>query len=222
MENVQDGTVYLSLVENLSDEEDTGARWAGHCEFGDRSQIEIGPNFLDAGEAVTWWRKRGAKRIYIRLDSEDYQWAGEGTPPDDRSTLSVFDPADPRGRPDGATRTLDAQRPAFAAAENAERVVTALEEGRRLTGRREALGLSEGELAERVGKSTEWLLAVESGTSTYDVTFSEWVSLVWATRHGWPEEMRSGESGNVSWVAQRGQFLREAEVFVNEMLGLYG
>lgn len=221
MESDQDGTVYLSLVEDFSDAENLTARWAGHVESGDRSQFEVGPDFLDASDAVSWWRKRGAERIYIRLDFEEYLWAGEGSPPDDRSTPFVFDPADPRGRPEGATRALDAQRQAYAAVESAERVGAALEEGRRLTRRREAIGLSEYELADRVGQSTEWLLAVESGTSTYDVAFSQWVSLVWATRHGWPEEMRSSETGNLGWVAQRGQFLREAEVFVNKTLGLY-
>jgi hypothetical protein len=221
MGSVQDGTVYLSLDGDLFDEENTAAHWTGHCEFGDGSQFEFGPDFLDANDAVTWWRKRGAKRIYIRLDFEEYLWAGEGSPSDDQAMLSVFDPADPRGRPDGAANTLDVQRRAFAEGESVERVVAALDEGRRLTRRREAILLSIDELADRVGQSTEWLLDVESGKSTYDVTFFQWVDLVWATRQRWPEEMRTRDTGSVRWVAQRGQFLREAEVFVNKMLGLY-
>jgi transcriptional regulator with XRE-family HTH domain len=87
--------------------------------------------------------------------------------------------------------------------------------------RREALHLSINDVADRVGQSTQWLLDAESGKSTYDVTFSQWVNLVWATRQGWPDEMRTCETGSVGWVAQRGQFLREAEVLVNKMLGLY-
>lgn len=221
MGNVQDGTVYLGLNDALIDEENSAAGWSGHCEYGDGSQFENGPDFLDAGDAVTWWRKRGAKRIYIRLDFGEYLWAGEGSPSDDSSKLAVFDLTDPRGRPDGAAKTVDAKRRANAEIESADRAAAALDEGRRLTRRREAIHLSIEELADRVGRSTQWLLDVESGKATYDVTFSKWVSLVSATRPGWPEEMRTGDIGSVGWVAQRGQLLREAEVFVNNMLGLY-
>jgi hypothetical protein len=221
MGSVQDGTVYLGLDDDLFDEENTAAHWTGHCEFGDGSQFENGPDFLDASDAVTWWRKRGAKRIYIRLDFQEYLWAGEGSPSDDGTTLSVFDPADPRGRSDGAANTLDAKRRAFSERESVERVAAALDEGRRLTRRREAIHLSIDELADRVGQSTEWLADVESGESTDDVTFSQWVNLVWTTRQGWPEEVRTRDDRNVGWVAQRGQFLREAEAFVDKLLGLY-
>jgi hypothetical protein len=69
--------------------------------------------------------------------------------------------------------------------------------------------------------SSEWLADVEAGKSTYEVTFSQWIDLVWATRKGWPDEMRSTKTGVGGWVAQRGQFLREAEISVNKMLGLY-
>jgi DNA-binding XRE family transcriptional regulator len=221
MENVQDGTVYLGLNADFSDEADTAVGWSGHWESSRGSQFETGPDFLDASDAVTWWRERGAKRIYIRLDFSEYLWAGEGIPPDDSSILSVFDPADARGRPDGAARTLDAERRAFAEVQGAERVTAALDEGHRLTRRREALHLSIKDLADRVGQSRQWLLDVESGKSTYDVTFSQWVYLVWATRKGWPDEMRVSETRSVGWVAQRGQLLREAEVVVNKMIGLY-
>jgi hypothetical protein len=220
MENVQDGTVHLGLDAEIFGEEDTAARWSGYWESGDGSQIETGPDFSDASDAVTWWRDRGAERIYIRLDFREYLWAGEGHPPDESSTLSVFDPADARGRPEGAARTLAAERRSFAEARDAERAASALDEGLRLTRRREAIDLSTDDLAGRVGQSTHWLLDVESGKSTYDVTFSQWVDLVWATRQGWPDEMRTGESRRVGWVAQRGRFLHEAEVFVNKVLGL--
>jgi hypothetical protein len=219
MENVQHGAVYLGLNADLFDETNTAVRWSGHWE-GDDSQFETGPDFLVASDAVTWWRQRGAKRIYIRLDFGEYLWAGEGVPPGD-SSLSVFDPADPRGRPDGAARTLEIERRAFAEVRQAEQVASALDEGHRLTRRREAMELSIIDLADRVGQSTQWLLDVESGTSTYDVSFSQWVDLVSATRPGWPKEMRTRETRSVGWVARRGQFLREAEVFVNQLLGLY-
>jgi hypothetical protein len=220
MENVQDGTVYIGLNAVLFDETDTAVRWSGHWE-GDGSQFETGPDFSDANDAVTWWRKRGAKRIYVRLDFSEYLWAGEGIAPDDSSTLSVFDPADPRGRPDGAARTLDVERRAVAGFLQTDQMAAAIDEGHRLTRRREVMQLSIDDLADRVGQSTQWLLDVESGTSTYDVTFSQWVDLVSATRPGWPEEMRTRDLQSVGWVARRGQFLREAEVFVNSLLGLY-
>ncbi len=221
MGNVQDGTVYLSLDADVLDDERTVARWVGHCEFAERSQIESGPEFLDASDAVKWWRKRGAKRIYIRLDFEEYLWAGEGPAPDAPSRLPVFDPDDPRGRPDGAAQTIDERRKHFAETVIATREAASLDEGRRLTRRREAVHLSVEDLADRVGQSTEWIQGIESGKSAYDVSFLQWIDLVWATRQGWPEETRADETKGGGWVAQRGQFLREAEVFVNNMLGLY-
>lgn len=221
MMSVQDGTVYLGLVVALFDEGSEVAHWSGHCEFSDGSQFEFGPDFLDASEAVTWWRKRGVKNIYIRLDFEEYLWAGEGSPPDGSASLSVFDPTDPRGRPDGALNTTNAMRRALAKEEDAVRVAAALEEGRHLAQRRESIHLSLEQLADRVGLSAEWLLDVESGKSSDLVEFSQWVNLVWATRDGWPEEKRTCETTSLSWVGQRGHLLREAELFVNEMLGLY-
>jgi transcriptional regulator with XRE-family HTH domain len=221
MANVQEGTVYLSLDADVFDDEGTVARWVGHCEFEERSQNESGPEFLDASDAVNWWRTRGAKRIYIRLDFGEYLWAGEGPPPDAPSPLSVFDADDPRGRPGGAAQTFDERRRHFSDAVIATREAASLDEGRRLTRRREAVHLSAEDLADRVGQSTEWILDIESGKSTYDVSFSQWIDLVWTTRHGWPEETRVGESESTGWVAQRGQFLREAEIFVNNMLGHY-
>jgi hypothetical protein len=219
---VQDGTVYLSLdVDIFDDDEDAVAHWNGHCQFDDGSPIEMGPEFLDANDAVIWWRDRGATRILVRLDFGKYLWAGDGPPPDETSTLSVFDPDDPRGRPQGAAKTSKERRRDFADVVIARRLSFALDEGRRLTRRREAVHLSARELANRVGQSEQWLLDAESGKSSDQVTFSQWVDLVWATRPGWPEERRAGKIKSAGWVAQRGQFLREAEVLVNSVLGLY-
>jgi transcriptional regulator with XRE-family HTH domain len=81
--------------------------------------------------------------------------------------------------------------------------------------------LSIDELANRVGVSSEWLADVEAGKTTYEVTFSQWINLVWATRKGWPDEMRSTKTGVGGWVAWQGQLLREAEISVNKRLGLY-
>jgi DNA-binding XRE family transcriptional regulator len=181
----------------------------------------MGPEFLDANDAVNWWRERGAMRILVRLDFGKYLWAGEGPPPDEPSTLSVFNPDDPRGRPEGAAKTSKERRRDFADAVSARRLSFALDEGRRLTRRREAVHLSKRELANRVGQSEQWLLDAESGKLSDQVTFSQWVDLVWATRPGWPEERRASKATNAGWVAHQGQYLREAEVLVNSVLGLY-
>jgi transcriptional regulator with XRE-family HTH domain len=115
---------------------------------------------------------------------------------------------------------VDAERRDLAETQGAEREAAALVEGHRLTRRRESIHLSVNGLADRVGQSTQWLLDVESGKSTYDVTFSQWVDLVWATRQGWPDEVRTRGDRNVGWVAHSGQFLRDAEVLVNRMMEL--
>ena len=221
MGSISDGTVYLCLDADFFDEENTVARWNGHCEFGNESPFENGPDFFDAGEAVKWWIQRGATRIYIRLDFEETLWAGEGASPADSAKIGTFDFADPRGRPEGARETLASMRRDFAERQASENEASALEEGRRLTQRREVVDLSIDELANRVGVSSQWLADVEAGKSTYEVTFSQWIDLVWATRNGWPDEMRSTKTGPHGWVARRGQFLRAAEIHVNKMLGLY-
>jgi hypothetical protein len=221
MGSIRDGTVYLCLDVDICDEEDTGARWNGHCEYRDGSHPEFGPDFLDANDAVTWWRERGATRIYIRLDLEETLWAGEGSSPADSAKIAAFDFSDPRGRPEGARKTLEGLRRALAEREASEHGAGALEEGRRLTQRREFVDLSIDELANRVGESSEWLADVEAGKTTSEVIFSQWLNLVWATRKGWPDEMRSTKSEVSGWVARQGQFLREAEISVNQMLGLY-
>jgi hypothetical protein len=221
MGSVHDGIVYLALDGDFFDVENTVARWNGHCEYRDGSQPEVGPEFLDASDAVTWWHERGATRIYIRLDFEETLWAGEGTPPADSAKIATFDFADPRGRPEGARETLAGMRRSLAEREASEHTAGALEEGRRLTQRRVFVDLSIDELANRVGVSSEWLADVEAGKTTYEVTFSQWINLVWATRKGWPDEMRSTKTGVGGWVAWQGQLLREAEISVNKRLGLY-
>jgi DNA-binding XRE family transcriptional regulator len=222
MGSVQDGTVYLSLdADAVFDEENTEAHWTGNCQFSDGSPPEDGPAFVDAGEAVTWWRQRGATRICIRLDFEETLWAGEGAFLSGSESIATFDFADPRGRPEGARETLAGMRRTFAERESSQHAARACEEGRRLTRRRESMDLSIDELANRVGVSSEWLPNVEAGKTTYEVTFPQWITLVWATRKGWPDEIRSAKTGASAWVARRGCFLREAELHVNERLGLY-
>ena len=104
----------------------------------------------------------------------------------------------------------------------AERGATSNEEGRRLTRRRRAVGLSVEELADRVGYSPVWLREVESGVTTNEVTMKQWIDLVWATREPFPDERRSmAPGGRTKWVAMEGHFLAEAKLVVNEMLGLY-
>ncbi|MCU1363493.1 MAG: hypothetical protein JWM55_1321 [Acidimicrobiaceae bacterium] len=214
--------MYLSLDVDVFDEkEDAVARWNGHCEFEDGSPPEMGRDFLDANDAVTWWRERGATRILVRLDFGKHLWAGAGPPPDVPSKLSVFDPNDPRGRPEGAAKTSKDRRRDFADVVSARRRAFTLDEGRRLTRRREAIHLSVTELAIRVGQSEQWLLDAESGKLSDEVKFSQWVDLVWATRPGWPGERRASKTQGASWVAHQGQYLREAEVLVNSVLGLY-
>lgn len=165
MGNVSEGTVYLFLDANFFDEENTEARWNGHCELGDGSHFEDGPEFVDAGEAVAWWRRRGATRIYIRLKFEETLWAGEGAPPIDAAKIGTFEFADHRGRPEGAKETLANMRRDFAERQASEDEASALEEGRRLTRRRESVDISIDELANRVGVSSHWLADIEAGTA---------------------------------------------------------
>jgi hypothetical protein len=220
MERLRDGTVYLCLDYDFFDEMVTHGNWTGHCEFFDDSPPEFGPEFADANDAVLWWRARGAKSIYVRLDQHEYLWAGDGPRPESDEAMPSFDAADPRGRPEGAALTIETERAAFAQTAEAERVSIGVDEGHRLLRRREAMGLSIKELARRVDKSAGWLADVESGATTHDVTMSEWVSLVWATRPGWPDEMNGANSGRYGWTARPGTFLREAEVIVDRHLGL--
>jgi len=100
MASIQDGIVYLSLDIGHWADDDKRARWSGSCQFADDQPFEHGPEFDDANEAVMWWRERGARRICIRLDGRETLWAGNGPPPEEMPTMSVFDPDDPRGRPE--------------------------------------------------------------------------------------------------------------------------
>jgi hypothetical protein len=137
-------------------------------------------------------------------------------------TMSLFDPSDPRGRPKGARQTVNQFRRDRKEQAGAERGAASNEEGSRLTRRRRAVGLSVEELADRVGYSSVGLREVESGVTTNEVTMKQWIDLVWATRESFPDERRSMAPGErTKWVAMQGHFLAEAELVVNEMLGLY-
>lgn len=213
---VEEGTVYLSL-EQIGDEDGRDGFWSGSCQFPDDSPFVDGPTFTDASDAVKWWRSRGAKTILIRLDFNEYSWAGEGSPPEDCAAMPIFDANDPRGRPEGAARTIEEHDRAEAIRTNTEQAEAAIEEGRQLTVRREFEGLSVDELAVRIGATLQWLLDVESGKSTFQVTLSQWINIVWATRPGWPHEMSNVEP-RFGWVARQGQFLSQAEKIVNESI----
>jgi transcriptional regulator with XRE-family HTH domain len=215
MGSVREGTVYLSL-DRSGDNDDTVGLWSGSCQFHDDSPFVDGPTFADANDAVEWWRSRGAKTILIRLDFNEYSWAGDGSPPEDCAAMPIFDAKDPRGRPEGARRTIEEHDRGDALRAIAEQADAAFEEGRRLTIRRESQRLSVDELAERIGATPQWLIDVESGKSTLQVTFAQWISLVWATRPGWPDEMSTVENRRYGWVARQGQFLSQAEKIVNE------
>jgi hypothetical protein len=221
MRSVQNGTVYLALDEDFLDERGGEGLWFGSCQFPDGS-FEEGPTFSDAEVAVSWWRERGATAIAIRLDSHEYLWAGEGRPPEGVTAMRIFDPEDPRGRPEGARETIKAQKMANAEYDRTERVANDIDQGQRLSRRRESVGLTVEQLAKRVGETSTWLLDVESGLSTRSVALSQWTLLVWATRPGWPDEMNIVERRRIGWVVRNGQYLNEAEAMVNRMLGLEG
>jgi transcriptional regulator with XRE-family HTH domain len=219
MRSVEEGTVYLSL-ERIGDDDVCDDVWGGSCQFHDDSPIVDGPTFADASDAVEWWRSRGAKTILIRLNFNEHFWAGEGTPPEDCAEMPIFDANDPRGRPEGARRTIEEHDRAEAVRANTEQVEAAIEEGRQLTVRREAEGLSVDELADRLGTTPQWLLDVESGKSSFQVTLTQWINIVWATRPGWPNEKSNAEPRRIGWVARHGQFLSQAERIVNESINL--
>jgi DNA-binding XRE family transcriptional regulator len=221
MRSVQDGTVYLALDEDFFDERAGEGFWFGSCQFPDGT-FEEGPTFADAKDAVSWWKARGATAIAIRLDSHEYLWAGEGRSPEGPNSMQDFDPEDPRGRPEGARETITTQRRANAQQDRAEQEANAIDQGERLSRRRESVGLTVEQLAKRVGETPTWLLDIESGQSTRNVNLSQWTTLVWATRPGWPDEMNNVERRRVGWVVRNGQYLDEAEEIVNRMLGLEG
>jgi len=225
MANIRDGTVYLSLVFNEADVSDIEIHWSGHCEFNGDAGNEYGPEFDDASDAVNWWRERGAQRIFIRLDFRETLWAGVGLPPiEDVSgeAMSVFDPTDPQGRSRGARKTVNEAQIDARVQAVTERVRASIDEGRRLARRREGIGLSVEELADRIGGPPEWIREVESGVRSAEVTMMQWIDLVWATRTPYPDERRSaGALTPVRWVAREGDYLAEAEVVVNEALGRY-
>jgi DNA-binding XRE family transcriptional regulator len=134
--------------------------------------------------------------------------------------MPTFDATDPRGRPEGAKSTFEEHDRVEAVRANIELAAAAIEEGRRLSVRRESEGLSVDELADRIGATPQWLFDVESGKSTFEVTLTEWINLVWATRPGWPDEMSTVKPRRFGWVARQGQFLSQAEKLVNASINL--
>ena len=219
MGSVEEGTVYLCL-EQVDGDDGRDVFWGGSCQFHDDSPFEFGPTFTDASDAVEWWRSCGAKTILIRLDFNGYAWAGEGSPPEDFAEMPIFDASDPRGRPEGAKRTIEEYDRAEAVQANTQQAEAAIEEGRQLTIRREAEGLSVDELADRIGVSPQWLLDVELGKLTFQVTMNQWINIVWATRPGWPHEMSNAEPRRFGWVARQGEFLSKAEEIVSQSINL--
>lgn len=213
-----EGSVYISLRLDPFAERAGEPVWSGRWQFVDRARDLNTPDFAHASDVVSWCRERGARRIFVILEGRQMLWAGTGPAPEG---LGTFDPDDPRGRAEGAALALEAARKELREDQALRQRAFALEEGRRLSRRREVVGVSLDELAERVGVSGEWLARVESGEITSEVTMAEWIALVWATREGWPNERSAAGTRNIAWVAPHGQFLRQAEVIVNEALGLY-
>jgi hypothetical protein len=81
MASIQDNVVYLSLNFDISNESGADIHWSGHCEYSSESGYENGSNYEDASDAVTRWRKRGARRILNCLDLQETLWSGDGSPP---------------------------------------------------------------------------------------------------------------------------------------------
>jgi hypothetical protein len=211
-------------------DEDLHPVWTGHRDFGN-PDIENGPDFLDASEAVRWWLNRGATRILLNLDGSEYLWAGVGPPPFDETAgapRKVFSHEDPRGRPEGAramaetdrTRTidLDAQR------EKERREWTRIKLGGDLRRRRERIGISLEELARRLEVEPSWVRDIESGQTSLQVDYSQWVEIVWATRQPWPDARRTRPKPNdekvrrFGWVDNGGGGLLRAEAAVRSWL----
>jgi hypothetical protein len=216
MKSLPDGMVWLALEIDL--DEGVQSRWGGYFDSNDKSVPEESPEFADAADAVQYWRERGATNICIRLDNTEYLWAGVGLPPEECALLPIFDPNDPRGRPEGTKKTTVTFHREMNEHMKADEVARVRAEGEALTRRREAMGLSVADLAERVGKTPEWLLTVEGGKLTEDVTMGEWLDLVWATREGWPDERASAGERQFRWSAPQGQFLHEAESIIANLL----
>jgi hypothetical protein len=210
--DIPSGRVYLALTfyGPGPDDDYLRPRWAGYQETDEG--IEAGPEFADAGDAVRWWRERGAEWILIRIDATEHLWAGTGPQPvDNDGPIPEFSFDDPRGRPEGAMKSARAAREDNMERQAADEVRLAFEEGARLKRRREGVGLSVVELATRIGVDPSWIESVESGRATSEVTMSQWVDLVWATREPWPDDRRHQGQMMVGWV---GESLVDAEDIV--------
>lgn len=194
--------------------------FSGHRENG-QSVLEYSPEFTDASDAVAWWKQRGAKKILIRLDHRGYLWAGEGSPPIDIDTglpMPVFSDEEPAGRPESSWVRAEAAQRAMREQVAANEANKPILMGERLRRRREDLGLSVTEVAQRMGTEEAWITGVESGHLAGAVTVSQWVDLVWATHDPWPDPRRNRSAGGFSWVAF--DLLSAAEDIVQRHLDL--
>jgi DNA-binding transcriptional regulator YiaG len=194
--------------------------FSGHREDG-QSVLEYSPEFEDASDAVEWWKQRGAEKILIRLDHRGYLWAGVGPPPIDTDTgqpMLVFSDEDPAGRPESSYIRAEAAQRAMRDQEAANEANKPVLMGERIRKRREDLGLSVTEVAQRISAEEAWITEVESGRTARAVTISQWVDLVWATHNPWPDPRRYRSTGGLGWVALDG--LSAAEDIVQRHLDL--
>ncbi len=196
--------------------------WGGHREVPGGQDMEPGPDFLDASEAVQWWRDRGADQVFINLDGSEYLWAGVGPPPED--TMTVFSSDDPRGRHEDALLMAEAGRKRVREKRSLQRAQASIKLGEDLRRRRERTGLSVEELASRINGSIAWVTDVESGRTALEVDHNRWVGIVWATREPWPDERRyqpktdDGKVRRYGWVDGEGAGLARAEESVRRWL----
>jgi hypothetical protein len=216
--DVPSDRVYIALsFDDPGDNDGQPPRWDGYRET--IGGIEPSPEFADAGDAVRWWRERGAEWIVIRIDDTEHLWAGTGPPPVGHDgPIPDFSFDDPRGRPEGAVESARAALEHNAERQAAVEVRQTIEEGARLRRRREGVGISVTELAARVGVDPSWIDSVESGQGTGDVTINRWVDLVWATREPWPDDRRRQPRAKIGWV---GVSLASAEDIVRLVLESY-
>jgi transcriptional regulator with XRE-family HTH domain len=219
------GQVFLTFDHGWTDadaEEESKPSWGGHREIPGEQHVESGPDFLDASEAVQWWRDRGADQIFINLDGSEYLWAGIGPPPED--TMAVFSSDDPRGRYDAALGMAEAGRNRIREERSLQRAQVPISLGENLRRRRERTGLSVEELAARIDVSPSWVGDVETGRTTLEVDHEQWVDIVWATREPWPDDRRhqpkpdDGTVRRYGWVGGEGAGLALAEESVRRWL----
>lgn len=198
--------------------------WFGYVEYeDDRLELEEGPFFSSALEAVRWWRGRSS-RIYVRLEEDEALWAGDGPAPEvDGQPMGIYEERDGRAHPEGTRHTARARgagRRADTAATKRRQLIV---EGLRVRERRTAAGISVDDLAVRMGADPSWIEEIESGANRPEPSFSTWVDLVWATTEPWPQARAAAdrlwegsESAGSSWIAfaPSGGLVRQAETLV--------